>query len=485
MLVVITCFSCFNPLVASEAFFRKFITQAEKSVVAIEKTALVGPLWNFPDTCCGTGTLVDKERGLVLTNSHVVAAPSFSRYRVTFDNGKEIDATLFYYDPWVDFAFLKIDPSEIPNSVESVDLAQEDPKRGDSLLLIGNEEGIGIVHREANVASLYDVGGLIPFQQIRLPGPIQGGMSGSPALDQQGKIRGLLFAGTEGSTFMIPVSYIAEALQYLQKDVLPPRKDPGLMFSYETLSRAVFFYDFPENLALEYEDQFPEAQQKILTVNMIYKNFPAMGLFEPGDILYAVNGRRIGPALSQLRRLFNEAKAEIFLTVYRHGERLEIPVWLEDLQNRKINQMITFGGATFFSPDDLFSVDYDLAQDAVVMRTGGDETVFARALAMSDEILSVVKLGPYRIQSFADLELAITELQANPHFNIQVGLIRHSYGCDNRRIYTRSPMSFVVEQEEILENTPKRFSFNESLGRWDVVSLKSDFCLDDKLLELD
>lgn len=72
-----------------------------------------------------TGFVVDAERGLILTNRHVVGAGPFWGY-VIFDNREEVDAYPIYRDPIHDFGFLKFDPKKIKHmKLEQLELRPE------------------------------------------------------------------------------------------------------------------------------------------------------------------------------------------------------------------------------------------------------------------------------------------------------------------------------------------------------------------------
>ena len=48
----------------------------------------------------GTGFIVDKKLGLIVTNQHVCGANGVANYFITFDTGQQIEAKLLYYDLW-------------------------------------------------------------------------------------------------------------------------------------------------------------------------------------------------------------------------------------------------------------------------------------------------------------------------------------------------------------------------------------------------
>jgi pro-apoptotic serine protease NMA111 len=76
-----------------------------------------------------TGFVVDAEKGLILTNRHVVGAGPFWGYCI-FDNHEECDVYPVYRDPVHDFGFLRFDPKAIKYmAVTPLELRPEHARR--------------------------------------------------------------------------------------------------------------------------------------------------------------------------------------------------------------------------------------------------------------------------------------------------------------------------------------------------------------------
>lgn len=63
-----------------------------------------------PGRSYGTGFVVDKQKGIILTNRHVVSTGPV-RVDVVFSNRQELEGTVLYTDPLHDFAFLRFNAS--------------------------------------------------------------------------------------------------------------------------------------------------------------------------------------------------------------------------------------------------------------------------------------------------------------------------------------------------------------------------------------
>ena len=86
-----------NPLF-SDPFFRRFFNVPDQPIE--RKTQSLG-----------SGVIVDAERGLVLTNNHVIA--NAIQITVTLRDGRQLDAELIGTDPETDVAVIKIPAEDI------------------------------------------------------------------------------------------------------------------------------------------------------------------------------------------------------------------------------------------------------------------------------------------------------------------------------------------------------------------------------------
>ena len=90
----------------------------------------------------GSGFLVDKEKGWIVTNRHV-AGIGPAELRVQFvDSKKKIPAERIYVDSKHDLALLKVDPNELPDNSQVLSLAcGYRLSRGDKVAAVGHPEG--------------------------------------------------------------------------------------------------------------------------------------------------------------------------------------------------------------------------------------------------------------------------------------------------------------------------------------------------------
>jgi S1-C subfamily serine protease len=176
----------------------------------------------------GSGFVIDDE-GHIVTNDHVVQ--DATQYRVRFgDNGKPIVAKLLGTDPSADLALLKVDPDDVGEDLEPLQLgASKDLDPGDPAIAIGSPFGLegtvtsGIVSalgRTITAPNGFSISGA-----VQTDAAINPGNSGGPLLDAQGRVIGVNSQiQTNGSSdqnsgvgFAVPVDAIKRALPALEK----------------------------------------------------------------------------------------------------------------------------------------------------------------------------------------------------------------------------------------------------------------------------
>jgi len=87
----------------------------------------------------GSGFIVDAERGIILTNRHIVT-PGPVTAKAILINNEEIDLTPLYIDPVHDFGFYQYDPSKIKHlQPHQFKLSQTNPNVGQEIRIIGND----------------------------------------------------------------------------------------------------------------------------------------------------------------------------------------------------------------------------------------------------------------------------------------------------------------------------------------------------------
>ena len=201
---------------------RKVYEQARSQLVQI-RTLLKG---RASQTSVGSGFFVSTD-GHIITNFHVVAEAALKPERhdlvyVTAD-GREAPLQILQLDVLHDLALLKADDAAATRPAfdalsfrpEARALAQ-----GERIYSLGNPLDVGFAVTEGNY------NGLVKrsfYPQIFFGGALSGGMSGGPALDQEGNVIGVNVARRvdgEQVSFLVPASF-ASALLKRGRDAPP------------------------------------------------------------------------------------------------------------------------------------------------------------------------------------------------------------------------------------------------------------------------
>ena len=93
----------------------RILDQANKYTVKIYNSTDTPFLEDSYVPSAGSGFLIDKANGIIITNAHV-ASYSPALNRVNFKYSNPVQSKQAYIDPELDLALLKIDPKTIPNN---------------------------------------------------------------------------------------------------------------------------------------------------------------------------------------------------------------------------------------------------------------------------------------------------------------------------------------------------------------------------------
>jgi serine protease Do len=266
-------------------------------------------------TSLGSGVIIDGQRGLILTNAHVIQQSG--TVKVVLQDEREFEARIIGADPDWDLAVLKIDST---GKLPSVAMGgSDDLMIGETVIAIGNPFGfshtvttgvVSALHRSIRTEDRV-------FQDfIQIDASINPGNSGGPLLNINGDLIGIntaIYAKAQGIGFAIPISkarkIVAELIQYGEV------KQAWIgVVAQELDERIAQYLNYPS--------------KKGVMVKAVEPDSPAQkaGLRE-GDILLAIGNRKIS-GIDDYRAIARAATTGDLLEtqIWRAGRALTMPL---------------------------------------------------------------------------------------------------------------------------------------------------------------
>ena len=344
---------CVQVLAAEDTAWNATLDRISSGVVSIrvDSTRAFDTEWNASSQA--TGFVVDAERGLILTNRHVVT-PGPVIAEAIFRNNEEVRLTPVYRDPVHDFGFFRYDPADL-KYIEPVELplVPEGAGIGREIRVIGNDAGeqlsilAGTIARLDRQAPEYGRGNYNDFNTFYLQAAsgTSGGSSGSPVVNIEGQVVALNAGANNSaaSSFFLPLDRIDRALRELQNDNPVTRGTLLTTFRSEPYDelRRLGLTDESERLAREASPD----QTGMLTIEQVIPDSPAYEVLAPGDILIRVNGKLVTQFVP-LEAVFDaHVGEEIAVQVERGGRRIDAMVRVDDLHAITPAEYLEFGDA--------------------------------------------------------------------------------------------------------------------------------------------
>ena len=268
----------------------------------------------------GSGVIVDASRGIVLTNSHVVA--NADTIKVTLRDGREFNGELLGTDPETDVAVVKV----APKNLQDIKFADSNNLRvGDFVVAIGNPFGLGQTVTSGIVSALGRSGlGISGYEDlIQTDASINPGNSGGALVNLEGELVGLNTAiysrhgGNIGIGFAISINMARHVMEQLVQYGTVQRGGIGAQFQDLTPSLAEAFGlgDIPSGAIIARIAEFSPADVAGLQV---------------GDIVTSINNRAVKTVAEvDTQVALSPVGEKVPISLLRQGRKINTEFFIE------------------------------------------------------------------------------------------------------------------------------------------------------------
>ncbi|MES2728717.1 MAG: DegQ family serine endoprotease [Pseudomonadota bacterium] len=277
---------------------------------------------SVPQASLGSGFIIDGDKGLIITNNHVIR--DADKVRVTMHDDTTLEAKVIGTDEKTDLAVLQI---KTKKPLPSVTFGNSDKMRvGDWILAIGNPFGLGGTVTSGIISARQRDINAGPYDDfIQTDASINRGNSGGPMFNLDGEVIGINTAifspsgGSVGIGFAIPSNLAKPVLDQIIKFGRTRRGWIGVRIQAVT-------EEIAQSLGLP-------RNEGALVASVTPKSPAAKAGLAAGDVILTFNGQSIN-AMRHLPRLVAESEIgqTVKVTYWRAGKTLTTKMQVLELE---------------------------------------------------------------------------------------------------------------------------------------------------------
>lgn len=288
----------------------------------------------MPSASLGSGFIIDAEKGLIVTNNHVIR--DADEVRVTLHDDTTLDAKILGKDDKTDLALLQVVAGN--HKLVAVPFGNSDDMRvGDWIIAIGNPFGLGGTVTSGIISARARDINSGPYDDfIQTDASINRGNSGGPMFNLKGEVIGIntaIFSPTGGSVgigFAIPSNLAKPIVDQLVR--FGKTKRGWLGIRIQTVTQEI-----ADSLGLK-------ETGGALVASITPKGPADTAQLQPGDVLLEFNGQKLS-GMRQLPRLVAETPigTDAKVVYWRNGKTHTTSVKVGELEQAEETGMIESG----------------------------------------------------------------------------------------------------------------------------------------------
>jgi S1-C subfamily serine protease len=481
--------------------FENLIEKLKKSVVMIDINSefQIGSE-NSTSSSKATGFIVDSALGIVVTNKHVTRI-SPTTHRITLIDGSVHRGKVIYYDFYHDFGFIKLESKNLNNLSEVILGSSQGLKKGDSLMLIGNNEGVNWSIKygnviDPNVSEFSGFGSIIQTSFDRT-----GGSSGSPVWNEQGEVVAIHAMGDNSYSFEVPVEYIKMVLEKIRSNRIA---DKGFIGVFTDLSPLFKIEESLRKLKIDASDLVkriksgqvsnkkylnqssndtlkvnenvftsPNITKKnidsyekstslpqVIKIQSVLPDSPAYNILRGGDIILQINDRVLANDFILYDKILDEnINKNLTFTVFRFNKILNISFIVSSTEKEKVYRILSFSGIT------LHDINFYVKLFFPYLEKG----IFVSKIISSSPMSNYWKNGPIIIRSINSQK--IESLDDFLKVMIDSGCQRESTYIEAMSLEESFPRFRTYSLDFGIEDTISEFNFSDHAWRNNIIKL--------------
>lgn len=357
-----------------------------------------------PSASLGSGFIIDAEKGLIVTNNHVIR--DADEVRVTLHDDTTLDAKILGKDDKTDLALLQVVAGN--HKLVAVPFGNSDEMRvGDWIVAIGNPFGLGGTVTSGIISARARDINSGPYDDfIQTDASINRGNSGGPMFNLKGEVIGIntaIFSPTGGSVgigFAIPSNLAKPIVDQLVR--FGKTKRGWLGIRIQTVTKEI-----ADSLGLK-------ETGGALVASITPKGPAEAAQLQPGDVLLEFNGQKL-TGMRQLPRLVAETPigTDAKVIFWRNGKLQTTSVKVAELEqaeeaglveSRAVTEKAVAGseipdmGLTVSSLTDTLRSSYEIPENAngVVVTAIKNGSAAAEQGLMIGDVIAEINQQPVK-----------------------------------------------------------------------------------------